>query len=62
MNNRTCCHCLHKATPDNPVTMQAAKSGELRALCQDRVKCWDRWDKAHNLSRPGFLVGVGGRR
>lgn len=53
----TCCFCLHKSTPAEPVVIRSAHVGGIgdvkQAECQDRVRCFIRWDEAHRVVRAG---------
>ena len=48
-----CCLCLHEGTDREPVVMRTVyvggKGDVLRAECTNRIECWLRIDKAHNL-------------
>jgi hypothetical protein len=49
-----CCLCLKPETSDNPVVMRlvyvGGKGDELRAECENRTICWERWNRDNKLS------------
>jgi hypothetical protein len=58
----TCRFCLHHSTPDDRVMLYWVGGKGDMAQCVDGAACVARQKRARELSKPGFLVGVGGRR
>jgi len=50
-----CCLCLHRGTDEDRVTIQSEYVGGIgetqASLCVDRTRCWERWNKAHEVKQ-----------
>jgi hypothetical protein len=58
MNRTRCQHC---GSDQHPVKEhwgpEAEWDSDPEILCEDRVACWRRWDRAHGYRTPDYTVG-----